>query len=659
MSFSTTLIRIASLPLLIDWLLVGCTAQPDTRRAAALFPMVEQGRWGFIDSTGAVVVAPRFAQVQEFAEGLAPVREAGHYGFMDGTGHLVLAQSYGYASPFHHGLAVVQQDSTPQLIDRMGHLVPLAATYKALEWQPGLDQGGMWVGTLASGQRQLLAANGQLLTPTQFEQVKELSNNRIVVRGPEPLRNAQGLNEVSAVGVLDRHGRFVIPYYRFHDISAFREGLALVSIYQRGNDDADHWGIIDTTGRLVARLPPGQYFSSLNKHTFSSGLAQVNVTTSGHYPNNESYPAPIDHAGRILFHNRRLQWLTGFYHGRAWAQEKDGDWYLIDKAGHRLSTVAVQFLLGPGGHYAAPAFANGAEVVELANNEGYAALDSTGRVVRHLAEPLFCNSPQQAGDLLLFYGTDSLSRMGFWNWRTGLLVRERFSAISYAGYQHGLLPVLEDNRLGYLSPQGRYVWRAKPMPSTPLNLDFMRRGIYPVASAPLRRYAGAGGWGQSDNRSKPIGTRRFAAHTLGVQVAQRAAPGTFGKRYHGYALTISNTTADTVVFDAQDSSLSLTIQAQDRQGQWHDIEYSPSSWCGNSYHQVFLAPSQYWQLAVPAYAGEFRTQLRARLLHRRGRGTRSQQVLVYSNSFAGSVNPAQFWRPQGYSPQGIMDPYLN
>jgi hypothetical protein len=382
----------------------------------------------------------------------------------------------------------------------------------------------------------------------------------------------------------------------------------------------------------------------------------VHISKDGGAVNlDNSYPAVIDRRGRVLFHNRRLQRLTDFYHGRAWAQEKDDDWYLIDKAGRRLSTVAVQYLLRPGGHYAAPAFANGAEVVELANNEGYAALDSTGRVVRHLAEPLFCNSPQQAGDLLLFYGTDSLQRMGFWNWRTGLLVRERFSAISYAGYQHGLLPVLEDNRLGYLSPQGRYVWRAKPMPSTPLNLDFMRRGIYAVASAPLRHYAGAGGWGQSDNRSKPIGTRRFAAHTLEVQVAPQATPNTFGKRYHGYALTISNTTADTVVFDAQDSSLSLTIQAQE----WHDIEYSPSSWCGNSYHQVFLAPGQYWQLAVPAYAGEFRTQLRARLLHRRGRGTRSQQVLVYSNSFAGSVNPAQFWRPQGYSPQGIMDPYLN
>ena len=659
MPLSSTLIRTIGLLLIMGWLVTGCTTQPDVRRVASLFPMVEQGRWGFLDSTGAVVVAPRFAQVQEFAEGLAPVREAGHYGFMDGNGRMVLAQAYGYASSFHHGLAVVQQDSTPQLIDRMGHLVPLAATYKELAWQPGLDGGGTWVGILASHRRQLLATTGKLLNSHVFNRIGQLSSNRVVVEDTSALRDREGRLLTEAVGALDGQGRQVIPYYRFSSISTFHNGLATASLYQAGANFEPQC-IIDTTGSILARLPIDQEFADPSEAEFADGVVRVHISKDGSAANlDNSYLAVVDQRGRVLFHNRHLQRLTDFYHGRAWAQEKDDDWYLIDKAGHRLSTVAVQSLLRPGGYDAAPAFPNGAEVVEFANDEGYAALDSTGRVVRHLAETLVGNYPQQAGDLLLFYGTDSLQRMGFWNWRTGLLVRERFSTISYTGYQHGLLPVLEDDRLGYLSPQGRYVWRATPTPSTQLNIDFMRRGIYPVASAPLQRYGGAGGWGQAVNQSKPIGTRCFTAHTLGVQVAQQAIPGTFGKRYHGYALTIANTTADTVVFDAQDSSLSLTIQAQDRQGQWRDIEYSPNSWCGNSYHQVFLAPGQYWQLPVPAYAGEFPTQLRARLLHRHRRGTRSQQVIVYSNSFAGSVNPAQFWRPQSYSPQGIIDPYLN
>ncbi|MDO7887860.1 WG repeat-containing protein [Hymenobacter cheonanensis] len=648
-------------------LLLACGAcSPSTSAPSAAasmgarFPIVVQGRWGFIDSTGAVVVAPRFAQVQEFAEGLAPVREAGHYGYLNEAGQLVLPQRYGYAAPFHNGRALVQPDSIPRLLDRAGRLLPLAAVYRQLEWQPAAagsrDRGGRWVGTLPSYQRQLLAASGQLLNPARFELIGELSNNRIVVTGSEPLRNAQGNSEVAAVGVLDGRGRFVIPYYRFHDLSTFHEGLALASIYQPGNDEADHWGIIDTTGRVVARLPAGYYFSSLDEHSFSDGLAQVNCISSGQYPNDESYPAPIDHAGRVLFRRPGLRQLSAFSHGRAWAQDSAFHWQLLNKAGLALNKVLIKQVVSSG-RGGAPTFADGVELVALDNGD-FAALDSLGQVVRRISPPAAgSNSPQRQGNLLTFYAASQRQRLGFWNWRTGLLVPPRFSAIDYAGYRHGLLAVVEGDRPGYLSPAGRYVWRAAPAASTPLNLDFMRRGSYLVASAPLRRYAGFGGWGRSGNLARPIQGQVFAPRTLAVQVATRATPGAFGP-HHGHALAIANTSADTVVFDAQDSNLALTIQARDAQGKWRAIEHTPSSWCGNSYHQVFLAPGQCWQLTVPAYAGEFATRLRVRLLRRQAKGSR-KQVAVYSNEFAGSVNPAQFWRQEGYSPQDIMDPYTN
>jgi hypothetical protein len=31
--------------------------------------------------------------------------------------------------------------------------------------------------------------------------------------------------------------------------------------------------------------------------------------------------------------------------------------------------------------------------------------------------------------------------------------------------------------------------------------------------------------------------------------------------------------------------------------------------------------------------------------------------IVYSNTFYGSVNPAQFWKKKGHNPKGIMDTY--
>jgi hypothetical protein len=634
-------------------------AGPSTTSAVAeaRFPIVVQGRWGFIDSTGAVVVAPRFAQVQEFSEGWAPVREAGHYGFIDGAGHLALTQRYDYASPFYQGLAVVQRDSTPQLIDRAGRLVPLAATYTRLEWQAGLDRGGVWVGTLATNGQQLLSARGQLLMAAAFKKAGALSNNRLVVERAETPTDANSQPQLRAIGVLNSRGQWVIPYYRFTEISTFREGVATAELYQPAHKEETISCLIDTTGRILARLPTTQRF--YHRAQFADGVIPVRVSAPGGGPyDDNSRLGCVDRTGRLLFQDTTWQQLSNFSHGRAWAQDRSRRWHLLTKTGRSLTTLPIERIMGSASGSDDPTFAAGVELVALA--DGYAALDSSGRIVRRLAVPQFAfNVAERLGDILTFYAPDSThpsGLLGFWNWRTGLLVKARFATISPVGYQHGLLAVLEDNRLGYLSTAGRYVWRQAPGAARPLNIDYMRRSFYPVASPSLARYEALGGWGRSGNLPKRVTPRQFPAHLFCVQAAPAFTPSASTAQPVVHKLFIANTTADTVVCDAQDSSLPLVVQAKNARGQWQDIEYTPSSWCGNSYHQVFLAPGRYWQVAVPAYTGEFATQLRAKLLVRQ---SAKQPRVVYSNSFAGSVNPAQFWRVAGYSPQGIMDPYEN
>lgn len=642
-------------------LMAGCSSpgHPRAYPEPALLAFEENGRWGYLDSTGAVVLQPRYRAAGSFSEGMAPVRIGGLYGYINRQGQYVLPPVYAYATQFRAGRAVVWPDSTPQLIDHDGHQVPLNATYQQLEWQPGLDHSGIWVGTLATGKRHVLAANGQQLSQAVFKRVGALSNNRVVVEGVEPLRNAEGNILTEAVAVLDARGRLVIPYYRFSSISTFCNGLATASLYQPG-DAPEPQCIIDTTGRILARLPHNMEFADYSEAEFADGVVRVHISKNGDEANlDNSYPAVVDQRGRVLFHNRRLQRLTDFYHGRAWAQEKDGDWYLIDKTGRRLSAVAVQRPLRPGGYDAAPAFANGAEVVLLGNDTGYAAFDSTGRVLRQLADSFPANPGDQAGALLPLYAADSTEQLGFWNWRTGQLVPPRFTNLDNRGYVHGLLAVVEGARSGYLTPTGTYAWQQPAATSTPLNLDFKRRAFYPVASPPLAKFAGFGGWGHSGNGPRSV---RPAQHippaTVSLRVEPQPVAKAFAEHFDGHMLYLANTTTDTVVFDAQDSSLFLTLQAQDAQGKWHDIEYNPSSFCGNSYHQVFLAPGQCWQLVVPAYAGGQPTQLRARLQAPQSRGKRPKSDLL-SNPFPGSVNPAQFWRTEGHSRQGIMDPYLN
>lgn len=61
---------------------------------------------------------------------------------------------------------------------------------------------------------------------------------------------------------------------------------------------------------------------------------------------------------------------------------------------------------------------------------------------------------------------------------------------------------------------------------------------------------------------------------------------TFSATFRGYPVYLANTSGDTCWLNAEDSRLDLTTQAQGKDGKWKDIDYLPSSWCGNSYHQL-------------------------------------------------------------------------
>jgi len=189
----------------------------------------------------------------------------------------------------------------------------------------------------------------------------------------------------------------------------------------------------------------------------------------------------------------------------------------------------------------------------------------------------------------------------------------------------------------------------------PLNINFKNRAYFYAASAPLPAAAGFGGWAQSDNLYETV-EEKSQPNKL-IVLLNPNEPRVFAEKFSGFALYIINQTNDTIFFDAQDSRLNMKLQAQDKNGKWLDIEYLPSSWCGNSYHHVYLPSGHQWTFTVPEYTGTLKTHLRAVLSYKLGLDTEGQ--LLYSNEIEGSVNPGQFDRMPKYKPNGIMDPYNN
>src|SRR5262252_2489007 len=72
-----------------------------------LYPVVKNGKWGYIDKTGQIVIRPQFDLALEFHGEFAQIGLNKKYGFIDRTGKITVKPQFDIATPFSQGLAGV------------------------------------------------------------------------------------------------------------------------------------------------------------------------------------------------------------------------------------------------------------------------------------------------------------------------------------------------------------------------------------------------------------------------------------------------------------------------------------------------------------------------------------------------------------------------
>jgi len=76
--------------------------------ADGLCRVKKDGRWGYIDTDSATVIAPRFERATDFSEDVAAVKLNGLYGYINRYGDFAISPRFNRAYPFRGGLARVQ-----------------------------------------------------------------------------------------------------------------------------------------------------------------------------------------------------------------------------------------------------------------------------------------------------------------------------------------------------------------------------------------------------------------------------------------------------------------------------------------------------------------------------------------------------------------------
>jgi hypothetical protein len=314
---------------------------PRSKSADPLYRFVKDGKAGYIDGTGRIVIAPRLATYgnygSEFHDGRLEIGVVdGNY--VDPTGNIVIDKGLS-GSDFSEGLAAASRKDERLwgYIDTSGRFAIQPQFEDARSFSDGLAMIG------AGGKVGYIDHSGRVVIKPQFLDGFDFSDGmaRVIAEGPcfyipdDPCgffnpRTVGGNDRRPATPCgftyIDKTGR-VITQQRFEKAGECSEGLAPVLVGKL-------WGFIDKTGVLVIK----PQFDSAGP--FSSGLSVIRQHGLFGY---------VDRSGAIRI-APRYESADNFSEGFAVVGDgADRYWYIDPQGRHTIPgefAVASQFFKG-------------------------------------------------------------------------------------------------------------------------------------------------------------------------------------------------------------------------------------------------------------------------------------------------------------------------
>lgn len=265
---------------------------------SSLAPVKRDGKWGFIDSYGSLVIGARYSRVLPFSEGLAGVDESGLWGFINTSGALTITPKFSTVAPFSESLATAKSRSREPFgfINKQGSFAIQPQFEKALSFSQGLApvyKDSKW--------QYIDSAGSVVLTTNHYRAYRFTTDGLALVK---PQQNGK-------YGFMARDGSMKLPAI-YDEAFEFSNGLAPVRF-------GSSWTYIDTGGKYA--IADTYQFAT----PFSEGVAAV--MKGGKF----FYITPS--GGRI--HTAVFDSASPFIGGKALVRTSDTTYY-IDKSGSNL-----------------------------------------------------------------------------------------------------------------------------------------------------------------------------------------------------------------------------------------------------------------------------------------------------------------------------------
>lgn len=297
--------------------------KPTIEQTNSSFPKLHticrNGKYGFVNHEGEIVIQCKWTKVDDFREGLAVVDDSsGKYGYLDLNGNRVIPCMWDRAEPFEDGMAVVKVksgawDYKSGVIDKDNNLI-ISTTYNSLEYIGD----GLFKHYQSNSKYGIINKDNENVSSPYWYSLGRFCN------GLCPAQDREGEHRY---GYIDKTGQIVIPYW-WNSADCFSEGLAVVM------DKDRKYGVIDIQGNIVIPC----YYEGLKG--FCEGLCAFEKDGKRGFINNKD-EVVID-----------AEWKTGGYYakfncGRCLVMDEEGKYGYINKMG----SLVIPYIWEKAGHF--------------------------------------------------------------------------------------------------------------------------------------------------------------------------------------------------------------------------------------------------------------------------------------------------------------------
>ncbi len=358
----------------------------------------EKGAWGFINSEGRLIGEPRFSMpvpIMRMAwhgpygpvntiiatEGMICVHQGGKYGFIDQSGAVIVEPRYDSALGFSEGLAAVAVGKKWGFINAKVEMVI----------EPSFDSvrkgftGGIAVVWLGSKQG-CIDSRGRTVLECKYGYIKILCGGDLAAAWEET--NRQYL-------LFNKKGKRISTGYEIKNAASLldKDGAEIPGI--AGIQKEWAWGIIDAKGKLLVE----HQFEELKDHIrFHENLMEV-TAISGAWKGKSGY---INSSGRIAI-EPQFKKVSPFSEGLAGVQLESGRWGFIDTTGKTVITI-------PEGYELPGMFSSGRSLLRSPHGNPYALIDGEGKL--HPIDKKFDASLPQYGLIEISLHNPPCTRLG-------------------------------------------------------------------------------------------------------------------------------------------------------------------------------------------------------------------------------------------------------